>query len=60
MANKITEIITEPNKIYVGSTFKLKIKAIRYATYNELKTKTYKKNLICFLQNNSIKWKNHE
>ena len=25
MANKITEIITEPNKIYVGSTFKLKI-----------------------------------
>ena len=41
MANKITEIITEPNKIYVGSTFKLKIKAIRYATYNELKTKTY-------------------
>ena len=41
MANKITEIITEPNKIHVGSVFKLKIKAIRYATYNELKTKTY-------------------
>lgn len=41
MANKITEIITEPNKIYVDSAFKLKIKAIRYTTYNELKTKTY-------------------
>ena len=41
MANKIVEIITEPNKIYVGSVFKLKIKAIRYATYEELKPKTY-------------------
>ena len=41
MPNKIIEIITEPNKIYVGSSFKLKIKAIRYATYNEVKTKTY-------------------
>lgn len=41
MPNKITEIVIEPNKIYVGSSFKLKIKAIRYATYNEVKTKTY-------------------
>lgn len=41
MANKITEIITEPNGIYVSSTFKLKVKATRYAIYDELKTKTY-------------------
>lgn len=39
--NKITEIITEPNKVFVGSVFKLKIKAIRYATYGELRTRTY-------------------
>lgn len=26
MENKIIEIITEPNKIYVGSTFLLKVK----------------------------------
>ena len=49
MANKITEIITEPNKIYIGSTFKLKIKAIRYITCNEAKTKTcnYMKQFTC-------------
>lgn len=41
MSNKIVEIITEPNKVYVGSVFKLKIKAIRYMTYDEVKTKTY-------------------
>lgn len=39
--SKIKEIILEPQKIFVGSTFKLKVKAIRYMTYNELKTKTY-------------------
>ena len=39
--SKIKEIITEPDKIHVGSIFKLKIKAIRYASYNELKNKTY-------------------
>lgn len=39
--SKITEIILEPSKIYVGSIFKLKIKTIRYATYNELKEKNY-------------------
>lgn len=41
--SKIQEIILEPSKIYVGSTFKLKIKAIRYTTYEELKAnnKTY-------------------
>ena len=41
MANKISEILVEPTKLYVGSTFRLKVKAIRYATYAELKTKTY-------------------
>lgn len=39
--NKIEEIITDPNKIHVGSIFKLKIKAICYVTYKEFKTKTY-------------------
>lgn len=41
MSNKIIEIITEPDKIRVGSTFLLKVKAIRYLTYDEVKTKTY-------------------
>lgn len=44
MANKIIEKIIEPSKVVVGSTFLLKIKAIRYLTYNELKTKTYNQN----------------
>ena len=39
--NKIAEKIVEPSKIEVGSTFLLKIKAIRYLTFNELKTKTF-------------------
>ena len=39
MPNKITEIILEPSKIFAGSTFRLKIKATRYATYQELKSK---------------------
>lgn len=38
---KITEILIEPTKIYVGSSFLLKIKAIRHLTYEEVKTKTY-------------------
>ena len=41
MSNKIVEVITEPSKVEVGSTFLLKIKAIRYLTYQEVKTKTY-------------------
>ena len=41
MANKIIEIIVEPTKLYVGSTFRLKVKAIRYVTYNEVKIRTY-------------------
>lgn len=39
MSNKITKVLIEPSKIIEGSTFLLKIKAIRYATYEELKTK---------------------
>lgn len=38
---KIKEIITEPSKVEVGSVFKLKIKAIRYVTYQELATLDY-------------------
>ena len=38
--NKIIEKITEPSKVYVGSVFKLKIKAIRYMTCREMKTIT--------------------
>lgn len=41
MANKIIEVITEPAEIHVGSSFKLKIKCIRYMTYDEVKTKKY-------------------
>ncbi len=41
MATKIVEILTEPNEIHIGSSFKLKIKCIRYMTYDEVKTKTY-------------------
>lgn len=44
MVNKIIEKIIEPSKVVVGSTFLLKIKAIRYLTYNEIKTKTYNQN----------------
>ena len=49
MPNKIIEIITEPSKTYVGSTFLLKVKAIRYLTCREAKTKTcsYMKQFTC-------------
>lgn len=40
--SKIQEIIVEPSKIIVGSTFKLKVKTINYITYKEMKSKTYK------------------
>lgn len=40
--SKIQEIIVEPNKIVVGSTFKLKVRVISYLTYKEMKTKNYK------------------
>lgn len=36
---KIIEKFTEPGRIETGSTFTLKIKAIRYATYQELKNR---------------------
>ena len=39
--NKIIDKITEPSRIEVGSSFLLKIKAIRYATYKEIQPKTY-------------------
>lgn len=39
--NKIKEKIIEPARIEVGSIFKIKIKAIRGASYNELKSLTY-------------------
>ena len=41
MASIIIVKITEPANITAGSTFLLKIKAIRYLTYAEVKTKTY-------------------
>jgi len=40
--NKILEKIIEPSRVETGSILKLKIKAIRYATYNELKERKYK------------------
>ena len=40
--SKIQEIIVEPNRIEVGSTFKLKVRVINYLTYKEMKTKNYK------------------
>lgn len=39
--SKIIEKILEPSKIYAGSNFLLKIKAIIYTTYKEMKTKNY-------------------
>lgn len=37
--NKIKEIIIEPQPLYVNSNFKIKIKAQRGATFQELKDK---------------------
>ena len=39
---KIQEIIVEPTKVKVVSTFRLKVKAINYLTNKEMKTKKYK------------------
>lgn len=42
--SKIVEKIVEPlSRVEIGSTFKLKIKAIRYAPYEEFKTKLVSK-----------------
>lgn len=37
MPSKITKVLVEPSKIFEGSTFVLKIKAIRSVTYQEIK-----------------------
>ncbi len=37
--SKILEKIVESSRIEVGSIFKIKVKAIRYATYNEVKNR---------------------
>lgn len=42
--SKIIEKILEPSKIFTGSSFLLKIKAIRYLTYREIKPKSYNDN----------------
>lgn len=47
--SKIIEKIIEPSRVEIGSIFKLKIKAIKYLTYNELKTKSYS-----YYKNNNI------
>ena len=39
--NKIIEFVVEPNKIFTGSTFLLKIKAIRHLSYEEVKSENY-------------------
>lgn len=39
--NKIVEVRTEPSVIYTGQSFKLKVKAIRYLTFEELKELTF-------------------
>lgn len=40
MENKIKEIVIEPSKIFEDSIFKIKIKAIRYMTCEEMQLKT--------------------
>lgn len=41
--SKIIEKIIEPSRVEVGSIFKLKIKAIRYLTYREIKEQAISK-----------------
>ncbi len=41
--SKIIEKIIEPSRVEVGSIFNIKIKAIRYLTYAELKEQTVSK-----------------
>lgn len=38
---KIIEKIVEPEKVKIGSIFKLKIKVIKFLSYKELKTENY-------------------
>lgn len=49
---KIIEKIIEPSRIEVGSIFKIKVKAIRYATYREVKDKQNYTNLKKFKYKN--------
>lgn len=46
---KIIEKIIEPARIEAGSIFKIKVKAIRYATYEETKNKK-----VSFLKNYTV------
>lgn len=39
---KIQEVILEPDKIKINSSFRLKVKVINYLSYKELKSKEYK------------------
>lgn len=41
--SKIIEKVVEPDHIETGSIFKLKVKVIRYLTYNEMKQLTVPK-----------------
>lgn len=41
MSNKIVEVRIEPTEVYTNQKFKLKVKAIRYLTFEELKTLTF-------------------
>jgi len=50
--NKIQEVVLEPSKIYVGSSFLLKVKCINYITYKELKNKK------TYLQVKDLRYKN--
>ena len=47
--SKIIEKIIEPARIEAGSSFKIKVKAIRYATYEDIKNKT-----VSFLKNYTV------
>lgn len=40
---KIIEKVVEPERVIVGSTFKLKVKVVRYLTYSEVKKLTVQK-----------------
>lgn len=48
---KIEEVIVEPSKVEVGSTFKIKVKAQRYVTYEEIKNKATYNSLKNFTYN---------
>lgn len=41
--NKIVRVVTEPSPVYIGQEFKLRVKAIRGLTFEELKELTFTK-----------------